>query len=71
MSFWSKLLLMLRLNLLSNHITNYSNLFPFCESDQRVSKHDLHTKDTSNIQFLNFWDPFGLPLFAILRVSTW
>ena len=51
----------------------YRFFFCFFEDGQRVLKHDLDTKTTSNIQFSNC-EVLGLPYWFVCnleRVSTW
>uniref|UniRef100_A0A0E0LQZ2 Uncharacterized protein n=1 Tax=Oryza punctata TaxID=4537 RepID=A0A0E0LQZ2_ORYPU len=59
---------------LVSSVARFQNYIIFCDADgQRVLKHDLDTKDTSNIQFSNF-GVLGLPYWFVChleRVPTW
>ncbi|KAG8086732.1 hypothetical protein GUJ93_ZPchr0010g8051 [Zizania palustris] len=59
---------------LVSSVTRFQKYIIFCHADgQRVLKHDLDTKDTSNIHFSNF-GVLGLPYWFVChleRVSTW
>jgi len=59
---------------LISSVARFQNYIIFCDTDgQRVLKHDLDTKTTSNIQFSNC-EVLGLPYWFVCnleRVSTW
>ncbi|XP_062196351.1 uncharacterized protein LOC133899377 [Phragmites australis] len=59
---------------LVSSVSRFQNYIVFCDTDgQRVLKHDLDTKNTSNIHFSNC-EVLGLPYWFVgnlERVSTW
>ncbi|KAM3191005.1 hypothetical protein ACQJBY_068769 [Aegilops geniculata] len=70
----SNLLEKIPCNELVSSISRFRKCIVFCDTDgQRVQKHDLDTKETSNIHFTNV-GILGLPYWFVCRlekVSTW